>query len=58
MQNIFGQHLWGYFLGLIYVHIHGKSSGMHGIGMICRQGQIRFFPMYLSLFSFGSERIG
>lgn len=58
MQSIFIQHLWGYFLGLLLIHIHGKSSGMHGMRVICRQGQIRFFQMCLSLFSFGSVSIG
>jgi len=58
MQTIFSQHLRGYFLGLIQIHIHGESSGMHGIGMIRRQGQMRFFLMCPSLFSLGSESIG
>jgi len=58
MQTMLFQHLRGYFLGLIQIHIHGESPGMHGVGMVRRQGQIGFFPMYLSLFNLGSESIG
>lgn len=58
MQIVFGQHLRGYFLGLLLIHIHGKSPGMHGIRMTCRQSQIRFFLMCLSLFGVGSESVG
>ena len=58
MQTIFNQHLLGYFFGLILIHIHGKSSRMHGIRVICRQGQIGFFQMCPSLFSSGSVSIG